>query len=217
MAKERKNNGPADVTRDSFVYRLTALIGKWFLVSLLIWLCSIPVFTAGTAYCAALAVTRQDYPDLRMIFGSYFSHFSACFKKTAGVFLLVIALILLQVLNLSFYSRFLEPGTAVYYAVMGIVLLLILAVVSIFRFYCFEVTLDAPLTFKQRLLRALSRMMRCLPAAGVLALADIVLIATTAGAPVVIPVLLIYPGFHAFLTCLLITWFEGRRGREDQR
>ena len=120
MAKERKNNGPADVTRDSFVYRLTALIGKWFLVSLLTWLCSIPVFTAGTAYCAALAVTRQDYPDLRMIFGSYFSHFSACFKKTAGVFLPVIALILLQVLNLSFYSRFLEPGTAVYYAVMGI-------------------------------------------------------------------------------------------------
>lgn len=216
MAGKGKNSEAFDVKRDSFAFRLCFSIGKWFLVSLLMYLCSIPVFTAGTAYCAALAISREEYPDLRDIFGSYFTCFSAFFKNTVPVFFVSLLIVLLQVLNLSFYNQFFQSGTALYYAAVGIILMLVIAAVSIFRFYAYEVTFAEALTFRQRFSKAMGRMMRCLPAAGILVLLDIGLAATIAGAPVVFPVLFIYPGFHSFLTCILISWFESR-GKEQRR
>ena len=209
MAEKRKNAG-SDVKTDSIVYRLCFSVGKWFLVSLLFWFCSIPVLTAGTAYSAALAVSREDHTYLRDIFSRYFSCFSACFKRTVPVFLLVSLFVLLQILNLSFYNQFFTRGTVVYYIAAGVVLLLTFTAVSVFRFYAFEITDNEPLTIKKCFARSVHRMLRCLPAAGILSLLDIGLAATIAGAPVVFPVLFIYPGFHAFLTCILILWFDSR-------
>ena len=209
MAEKRKK-AEAIIQTDSFVYRLCFSVGKWFLVSLLFWFCSIPVITAGTAYCTALAVSREDHADLRDIFSRYFSCFSTFFKRTVPVFLLLVLFILLQILNLSFYGQFFTTGTVISYIVSGVVLLLTLTAVSIFRFYAFEITNNEPLTIKKSFAAAINRMLRCLPAAGILALMDIGLAATIAGAPVVFPVLFIYPGFHAFLTCILIVWFENR-------
>lgn len=209
MTEKRKNTGSA-VQTDSLIYRLCFSIGKWFLVSLLFWFCSIPVFTAGTAYCATLAVSREDHADLRDIFGRYFSCFGACFKKTVPVFLLVSLFILLQILNLSFYNQFFTTGTMIHYIVAGVILLLIVTAVSIFRFFAFEISNNEPLTIRKSLSMAMRRMLRCLPAAGILALMDIALTAAIAGVPVVFPVLFVYPGFQSFLTCLLIMWFDSR-------
>ena len=209
MAEKRKKASP-DSKTVSFVYRLCFAIGKWFLISLLIWFCSIPVFTAGTAYSAALAVSREDVADLRDIFSRFFSCFSSFFKRTVPVFLLLCLFILMQILNLSFYNQFFTTGTVIYYIVISVIILLTLTAVSIFRFYAFEITNDDLLTIRQSFSTAMRRMLRCLPAAGILALLDICLAATIAGAPVVFPVLFIYPGFHAFLTCILIAWFDSR-------
>ena len=209
---DKKTKAPEsfDLNKGSFFFKACNAVGKWFLVSLLTYLCSIPVLTIGTAACAALAVSRKDYADLRDIFSAYFTFFFAYFRKTIFVFLVFLLTVLLQMLNLSFYQQFAEPGSILYYAVMGIVLTLILAAVSVLRFYCYEVTLEEPVSFRKRLKNSLYRMMRCLPAAGLLILMDIGLAATIAGAPIVLPLLLIYPGFHAFLTCLLISRFEKR-------
>ena len=211
-----KNSGKAvpDTAKESFAYKFCVSVCKWFLVSLLTYLCSIPVVTMGTALCAALAVSREEYIDIREIFSSFFSRFGAYFKKTVLFFLLILLFIILQVLNLNFYQQFIESGTLLYYLVIGISIILILAAVSILRFYSYEVTFDEPLSFKQRLYKAFSRMMRCLPAAGILALLDIGLAATLMGAPVAIPLLFLYPGFSAYLTCVLINWFENR-GRKN--
>ena len=210
MAEKRKT-AESIVKTDSFVYRLCFSIGKWFLVSLLFWFCSIPVITAGTSYAAALAVSREDIVDLRDIFSRFFSCFGNFFKKTLPVFLLVCLFVLLQILNLSFYNQFLNPGKVIYYIAAGVILLLTFTAVSIYRFYAFEITYNEPLTIRKSFSKAIHRMLRCLPVTGILALMDIALAATIAGAPIVFPVLFIYPGFQAFLTCILIQWFENRR------
>lgn len=208
MSGDRKQTGSADSKKDPLVYKICVGICRWFLVGLLTWFCSLPVFTIGAASCAALAVSREDDTDIRDIFGSYFSFFRVYFSKATPVFLLFLLFLLLQILNLSFYHQFSAPGTLLRYLLTGIILLLILTAVSLLRFYNYEITSGENLTFKQRFSKAFTGMMRCLPAAGLLALADIVILATIAAAPVAIPVLMIYPGFHAFLTCLLISLFS---------
>ena len=207
MAEKRKN-AESNIKTDSFVYRLCFSIGKWFLVSLLFWFCSIPVITAGTSYSAALAVSHEDIADLRDIFSRFFSCFSTFFKRTVPVFLLLCLFILLQILNLSFYNQFFTKGTVVYYIAAGVILLLTFTAVSVFRFYAFETTNNEPLTIKKCFVGSIHRMLKCLPVTGILALMDIVLAVTIAGAPIVFPVLFIYPGFQTFLTCILIQWFD---------
>ena len=209
MAEKRKN-AESNVKTDSFVYRFCFSIGKWFLVSLLFWFCSIPVITAGTSYSAALAVSREDIADLRDIFSRFFSCFSSYFKRTVSVFLLLCLFILLQILNLSFYKQLFTAGKTIYFIVAGVILLLVFTAVSIFRFYAFEITDNESLTVRKSFSKAVYRMLRCLPVTGIMALMDIGLAATIAGAPVVFPVLFIYPGFQAFITCILIQWFENR-------
>ena len=208
-----KKNAESNVKTDPFVYRLCFSIGKWFLVSLIFWFCSIPIFTVGTAYSAALAVSREDIVDLRDIFSRFFSRFSSIFKRTVPVFLLLCIFILMQILNLSFYNQFITKGTVYFYIVISVIFLLILTAVSVFRFYAFEITNNESLPIRKNLSIAMHRMLRCLPVAGILALMDIGLAATIAGAPIVFPILFIYPGFHAFLTCVLIVWFDSRGKR----
>ena len=218
MAKKnekKKNTEAFDVKRDSFVYKFSNTVCKWFLVSLMFYFCSIPVFTIGTASCAAIAVTRVDFIDIREIFGSFFSYFRSYFKKTVPVFLLFVLFLLLQLLNLSFYHQFAETGTLTYYILTGIIIILIVAAVSVLRFYNYEVTCEEPVAFKQRFLNSLRRMMRCLPAVGLLALMDIGITATIASVPIVFPILFAYPGLHAFLMCIPILWFENKGKGED--
>ena len=134
---EKKNTPQAfDVKRDSFVYRLCFSVCKWFLVSLLFYFCCIPVFTAGTALCAALAVSREEYFEVRDLFTGFFSFFSAFFRKTVPVFLVFLLVIAAFFCSLSFYHQFIETGTVPYYLLTGIMILLILTAVSVFRFYC---------------------------------------------------------------------------------
>ena len=116
--------------------------------------------------------------------------------------------VLLQILNLSFYNQFFTKGTVVYYIAAGVILLLTFTAVSVFRFYAFETTNNEPLTIKKCFVGSIHRMLKCLPDTGILALMDIVLAVTIAGAPIVFPVLFIYPGFQTFLTCILIQWFD---------
>ena len=214
MADKKKTTGNPDAARDSFVYKFCFSICKWFLVSLLFYLCSLPIITIGTAACTAVAEFRDGALDVSDIFRSWFSHFAAYFKKTVLVFLLFLLTIMLLILNLSFYSQFAASGSLFYYTIMGLNILLIITAVSMLRFYNYEVTLEEDLPFKERFQNSVKRMLKCLPAAGILSLLDIALAATLAGAAVTIPVLLIYPGFHAFLTCRLIAWFDAR-GKEN--
>ena len=215
MAEKKKNAQAFDIKRDSFVYRLCFSVCKWFLVSILFYICSIPVFTAGTALCAVLAVSREECLDIRDIISGYFSAFSAYFKKTVPVFLIFLPVMIGFFCSLTFYHQFFDAGTVPYYLMTGIMIFLILAAVSVFRFYCYEVTLGELISFRQRFSRALVRMMRCLPIVGILILLDIGLIATVAGAPIALPVLFAYPGFHAFLTCLSISRAE-KQGNTKQ-
>ena len=104
----------------------------------------------------------------------------------------------MQILNLSFYNQFITKGTVYFYIVISVIFLLILTAVSVFRFYAFEITNNESLPIRKNLSIAMHRMLRCLPVAGILALMDIGLAATIAGAPIVFPILFIYPGFHAF-------------------
>ena len=210
MTGTKVNKETPDVKKDSFVYKFCITVCKWFLVSLLTLLCSIFVFTIGTSSCAALAVFREDTAEITGIFPRYFSCFRKFFRKTVPVFLLFIFVILLQVLNLSFYRQFIGEGSALYYTVMMVIIALMIAAAAVLRFYNYEVTFGEPLGIRELFRKSLSRLMRCLPAAGILALLDIGLAATIAGAPVVVPVLLIYPGFHAYLMCILAAWFENR-------
>ena len=218
MAEPKKTVRSDDVNKNSFVYKFCFSVCKWFLVSLLFYLCSIPVFTIGTAGCTAVAEFRDGAQDIRDIFRSWFSHFARYFKKTVPFFLLFLLVLCLLILNLSFYNQFAASGSVLYYSMMGINIVLILTAVSLLRFYNYEVTLETDVSFKQRVRNAFLRMMKCLPAAGMLCLLDIALAATlAAAASVVTPILFIYPGIHAFLTCLLIAWFDARGGAKEEK
>ena len=101
MAKQ-----PTPLT-DTPAYKLTNAIYRWFLVSLLWLLCSLPIITMGAASAAAMG----EFSDPENYYGhklvrDFFCRFRSCFVRSTLLWIGFLLLLLLLVLDISFYQQF---------------------------------------------------------------------------------------------------------------
>lgn len=197
---------PRTSITDTPIYRMTNTIYRWFAVSMLWLLCSLPVVTIGAATAAALQVfaAPDRGPGLARAF---FHSFRKYFSRATMLWLLLLALMGLLVLDAVFYQQmmtslpWLLPAAAV---ILGNLLL------GLFRFGCFAMVSGAYTGLKALLKQAAKTMVLCLPAWAVMVALDLVVVTTLIHVPYLCVSLVILPGVFANVHCRLIQSFLRR-------
>lgn len=140
---------PAGFHENDPLYRITSAVGRIVGTGLLWCLCSLPVFTAGAASCAALAeFSDRDHRSPHPLCRTFLQNFRRCFRRATPLWLIVCAMVLLLTLDLSFYRR--VPIRAAWGRYALVTALLVLADLALgvvrFAFYLLAEGSRAPLT-----------------------------------------------------------------------
>ena len=197
---------------DTPAYKLTNAIYRWFLVSLLWAVCSLPVVTAGAATAAALG----EFSDPENYYGhklmrEYFRRFRDCFLRSTALWVLFLLLTGLLVLDVSFYRQFTGstgwalPAAA---AVLGNLML------GFVRFGLYAAATEEDSGFRQLVKRTARSMVLCLPIWAVMVAMDLAVLTTLVRVPYLLFLLVLLPGLCADMHCRLIRGFL-QRHEED--
>ena len=198
---------------DTPAYKLTNAIYRWFAVSVLWALCSLPIVTMGAAFAAAIG----EFSDPENYYGhklirDYFRRFRACFFRATALWILFLLLAGLLALDVSFYRQFTGSTGWVLPAVAAMLGNLLLGVV---RFGCFKAATTEPCGFREFLKQAGKTMLLCLPIWAVMVAMDLVVVTTLIRIPYLLFLLVLLPGLYADIHCRLIQMFLRRYESEE--
>lgn len=204
---------PRTSITDTPLYRMTNGIYRWFAVSMLWLLCSLPLVTMGAATVAALKeFSAPENSGPHKLAGDYFRCFRKCLPRATALWLLTLALAGLLALDAAFYRQMLPgaswllPGAAV---ILGNLLL------GLARFGCFVIAVGKPGGFRDLLKQAAKTMVLCLPVWAVMVALDLVVVTTLTRIPYLCVSLVILPGLYANMHCRLIQSFLRRYEAEE--
>lgn len=199
---------PRTSLTDTPLYRVTSSISRWFAVSMLWILCSLPIVTMGAATAAAMETSlNPEGVSPQGLVKGYFGSFRKNFSRATGLWLLTLAALALLALDAVFYRQMMKglpwllPAAAV---ILGNLLL------GLFRFGCFAMVSRQSTGLKALLKQAAGMMLLCLPIWAVTVALDLVVITTLIRVPYLWVCLVILPGLYANLHCRLIQAFLQR-------
>lgn len=199
---------PRIALTDTPLYRITSSISRWFAVSLLWLLCSLPIVTMGAATAAAMEASRDpEGGSPQGLVKGYFCSFRRHFFRATGLWLLTLAALALLVLDAVFYWQMMKslpwllPAAAV---ILGNLML------GFFRFGCFAMVSRESTGWKPFLKQTAGTMVLCLPVWAVMVALDLVVVTTLTRIPYLLVGILILPGLYANLHCRLIQAFLQR-------
>lgn len=198
---------PTQLT-DTPAYKLTNAIYRWFAVSALWLLCSLPVLTAGAATAAAMG----EFSDPENYYGhklvrDYFRRFRACFLPATLLWLMALVLAILLILDVTFYQQF-TGSTG--WILPALALVLGNLVLDFFRFGCYSAAVTENTGFRQLLKDTGRTAVLCLPIFAIMAAMDLALLTTFVQIPYLLFLLVLLPGFCADIHCRLIRAFLRR-------
>lgn len=193
---------------DTPAYKLTNGIYRWFMISLLWLLCSLPVVTVGAATCAALGEFSdpENFYQHKLVRG-YFQRFGRCFVQGTILWVLALVLMGLLVLDVTFYQQFTDNsgwGLPVAALVIGNFLL------GFIRFGFYRIASQSKVGFGMLLKQSGKMMLMCLPIWAVMAAVDMVVLSTLIQIPYLLILLVLLPGIYANVHCVLIQRFMRR-------
>ena len=200
-------NNPTPLT-DTPAYKLTNGIYRWFVVTLLWILCSLPVITVGAATCAALGEFSdpENYYSHKLV-KDYFRRFGSCFAQGTILWTAFLLLTGLLVLDVTFYQQLTNGpgwGMTVAMLVLGNCLL------GYVRFGFYQIAAEERVPFPRMLKQAGRKMLMCLPAWAIMAAVDLIVLSTLIRIPYLLVLLAVLPGIYANVHCLLIRMFMKR-------
>lgn len=198
---------------DTPAYKLTNAIYRWFAVSMLWILCSLPIVTIGAASAAAIG----EFSDPENYYGhklvrEFFRRFRACFFRTTALWMIFLLLAGLLVLDVSFYRQLASSTGWLISAVAVILGNLMLGVV---RFGCFTASTAEADGFWAFLKQSGMTMLLCLPIWAVMVAIDLAVVTTLVRIPYLLFLLVLLPGLCADIHCKLIQMFLRRYESED--
>lgn len=193
---------------DTPAYKLTNGIYRWFVISLLWLLCSIPVVTIGAASCAALGEFSdpENFYQHKLV-RDYFQRFRHCFVQSTLIWLLFAAVLGLLFLDVTFYQQITGSsgwGLPVAAMVIGNLFL------GYARFGFYRIASGHKVGFKELLKQSGKMMLMCLPMWAVMAAVDMVVLSTLIQMPYFLILLVLLPGIYASVHCMLIQRFMRR-------
>lgn len=203
---------PTSLT-DTPAYKLTNGIYRWFVISQLWLLCSLPLVTIGAAGCAALGEFSdpENFYQHKLVRG-YFRRFGQCFVQSTLLWLLFAAALGLLILDVTFYQQFTGNtgwGLPVTALVIGNVLL------GYTRFGFYRIASGHKVGFGTLLKESGKMMLMCLPMWAVMAAVDMVVLSTLIQIPYLLVLLVVLPGIYANVHCMLIQRFMRRYEPEE--
>lgn len=197
---------------DTPVYKLTNGICRWFLISLLWLLCSLPLVTAGAAACAALGeFSNPENTQQHKLIRDYFRRFGRCFSLATRLWLLALALLALLVLDVTFYQQF--TGSTGWTLPVAALILGNL-ILGFLRFGFYEIAVGHKMGFKVLLKRAGETMLLCLPVWAIMTGMDLAVFSPLVRMPYFWFLAVLLPGLYANVHCMLIQRFLRRYGPE---
>lgn len=199
---------------DTPAYKLTNGIYRWFMVSILWLLCSLPVFTIGAATCAALGeFSDPDNFYSHKLTKDFFHRFARCFVQGTLVWLMFAGLIGLLVVDVTFYQQF--TGSTGW--VLPVVALVVgNALLGFARFAFFRIVGEEKTGMKHMLKQAGRQMLLCLPVWAIMTGIDLAVVSTLIQMPILMIMLVVLPGLYASVHCKLIQWFMRRYEKEEE-
>ena len=97
---------PRTSLTDTPLYRMTSSISRWFAVSMLRILCSLPIVTMGAATAAAMETSlNPEGVSPQGLVKGYFGSFRKHFSRATGLWLLTLAALTLLALDAVFYRQ----------------------------------------------------------------------------------------------------------------
>ena len=199
---------PRTSLTDTPLYRMTSSISRWFAVSMLWILCSLPIVTMGAATAAAMETSlNPEGVSPQGLVKGYFGSFRKHFFRATGLWLLTLAALALLALDAVFYRQMMKglpwllPAAAV---ILGNLLL------GLFRFGCFAMICRESTGLKALWKQAAGMMVLCLPVWAVMVALDLAAGTTLMRIPYLWVCLVILPGLYANLHCRLIQAFLRR-------
>ena len=199
---------------DTPIYKLTNGIYRWFTVSLLWLLCSLPLVTIGAATAAALGeFSDPENNDAHPLVREFFKRFARCFAQGTAVWLGFLVLLMLLVVDVTFYQQF-TGSTHWAFPVVALVLGNLLLGYARFAFFCIAATEKTKLT--ELLKRAGRTLLMCLPMWAIMVGMDLVVVTTLIRVPYLLIGILVLPGVYANVHCMLIQKFLKRYETEDE-
>ncbi len=194
-------------------YKLTNAIYRWFTVSVLWTICSLPIITIGAATAAALGEFSdpENYYSHKLV-RDYFRRFKLHFSRTTLVWLLFLALSCLLFLDVSFYMQFTGSSSWVLPALMAVIGNILL---GFMRFACFAAVSTDNDSFRALLKISGKLMLQCLPIWAVMVAMDLAAITTFLRIPYLLFLLMLLPGIYSDVHCKLIQMFLRRYQSEE--
>lgn len=191
---------------DTPLYRMTSVLARWVVVSVLWLVCSLPLVTLGASTAAALGVF-SDGEEKAGLTGSFFRRLRGAFFPATALWLLVLAVAGLLVLDVCFYRQLTSGGS---WILLGVVLLLGNLLLGFFRFGCFCIVSGEKTGFRELLKKATLTMGACLPVLAIMTAMDLSVFATLVRLPYLLVTLAILPGVFANVHSRLIRGFLRR-------
>lgn len=193
---------------DTPAYKLTNGLYRWFTVSLLWLLCSLPIVTIGAATCAAVGEFSdpENYYSHKLV-RDFFHRFGRCFVQGTILWIGFLVLAGLLVLDVTFYQQYTGSsgwGMPVVALVIGNLLL------GFMRFGFFQIASKDRVSLPQMLKLAAGMMVMCLPAWAIMTAVDLAVVSTLMQIPYLLFLLVLLPGIYANVHCMLIQKFMRR-------
>ena len=199
---------PSTPLTDTPVYKLTNAIYRWFMISLLWFVCSLPLITVGAASAAALGeFSDPENNGAHKLIREYFSRFRDCFLRTTGMWLLFLFFLGLLVLDISFYQQ-LTGSTG--WALPAAAVILGNLLLGFVRFGCFAAVTGESRGFRDFLKQSGKTMLLCLPVWAVMVAIDLAFVTTVVRIPYLLFLLVLLPGLYSDIHCRLIQMFLRR-------
>lgn len=150
------------INPDNRIFSFLSKMCDLILVNLLTIVCSLPIFTIGTAVTAAYTVSMKLVKDqLSYTIKGYFRAFKDNFKKATPLWLINLAAIAVIVLDL-YYASTLTGGTVIIFVLRGLFYLIAL-LVSFVTIYLYALTAKFENSRLQTLKNAFFMSLRHLP------------------------------------------------------
>ncbi|MDO5141521.1 MAG: DUF624 domain-containing protein [Eubacteriales bacterium] len=198
-----KQSGSFDTDRP--IYKIPHTIYRVVLTGALWLVCSLPVFTAGAACCAALAeFTDRANDGPHKLTAGFFQSFRRCFRRATVIWCGALAALALLALDLAFYQQLPIGSTAARRVVLTLLCILADLVVGISRFAFHALAVGEDGRWQDTLRRAAGRTLAFLPVWACMLLMDLALFVFFISTPYFLFLLPLLPGVLALVHSRLL-------------
>lgn len=198
---------PASLS-DSPAYKISSSVYRWLMVSLLWFLCSLPIVTVGAATVAGLGeFSDPENQEQHPLVKDFFRRFRESLGCSTGLWLSFLVLAALLVVDVTFYQQ-ISGAQSMWMPLAALVLGMVLLGLLRFSFYC--VSRDSQLPLKQAVTSGARTMILCLPMWAIMVVMDLVVLTMLVQFPYLLVLLLLLPGIYCNVHAMLIRKGLGR-------